>query len=802
MKISYNWLKSIIPFDWSVEELAEKLTMSGSEVEAYEKIGGDFENVVTAEVRSVSKHPDADKLSVCEVYNGNEIYQVVCGAPNVAEKQKVIFAKIGAELPNGLKIKKAKLRGVESKGMICSLPELNLGDDSSGIEVLSDDTEIGIPVKEIYGGEDYSIELEITPNRPDCLSHRGLGREVQALGGGILSEPDIKLKETGNDISDEVSIEIENPEDCPRYTARVIKNVKIKPSPPWLKAKLHAVGIRAINNVVDITNYVMMEYGHPLHAFDYGLFSTKKVVVRGAKKDEIFITLDGVERTLPEDSILITDGHQNVALGGIMGGLDSEVTEKTTNVLLESAYFNPKRIRFTAKSVKLSTESSQRFERGADCKNLTLALDKATQLINELAGGGVCRGIADCYPKKHETVEIKISINEINNLLGTELDIVDVSKILESLDIRIPQPLDDLTLIAEIPSFRPDLTRQADLIEEVARIYGFDNIPAREILSGPMDIKVPDSFRISDILRKFFTSCGFDEVFNWVLYDPKKYGKLDYDYNPVKISNPLSEDTAILRPHLISSLLDNIGYNFNRNIKDIGIFEIGYGFQSAGPGKIANQDLMFALAWTGNARKLGWGNPAIDVDIFDLKGLVEDFLLNHYILNFALDNAESSDHINPFFDKKSSQIITIDNQKMGCYGRLSSKATEAFDLKVPVWIMTISLSDLIPFMDMQGKFKEPPKYPPSDRDLAVVVDKSIVVGELLSFVKSLKIKYLENIQLFDIYTGKQIPEGKQSLALTLRFRHNDRTLTDQEIEQSSQLLLSKLKGKYNLDLRK
>ncbi|MBD3233484.1 MAG: phenylalanine--tRNA ligase subunit beta [candidate division Zixibacteria bacterium] len=795
MNISYNWLKSIIPLEWSVEKLADKLTMSGTEVEAIEEFGAEFDNIVTAQVKSVEKHPNADKLKVCEVSDGDHDYHVVCGAPNVAENQKVILAKVGAKLPKGQHIKEATIRGVQSSGMICSYAELSLGEYTDVIVVLPDETTVGKPIQELFGEKDYVFELEITPNRPDCLSHRGIVREIQALGGGKLPVPAIAIEETGAPIDKEVVVEILNPDDCPRYAARLIKGVEIKPSPPWLVSKLHAVGIRSINNVVDITNYVMMEYGHPLHAFDFNLFENKKVVVRGADKNEKFVTLDGLERKLPEDSVLITDGGKAVALGGIMGGLNSEVTQDTRDILLESAYFNPVRIRRTAKAVKLSTESSQRFERGADLENITVPLDAAARLIRELAGGEIATGIADCYPNEYRRISIPLTVEETNRLLGTELSLSEIQSILESLDLLCTKTAEN-SLNAEIPSFRPDLNVPADLIEEVSRIYGFDNIPESEVLSGNMDVEIPANIRFAKSAREFFTVRGFDEVVNWVLYNPKKLQKLEYDYKPVQISNPLSEDTAILRPHLFGSLLDRVAYNLNRNVEDIKIFEVDTIFESAGKGKLPAQSLQLAGAWTGNAFKQGWGNPTRAVDFYDIRGLIEDFFIHIGYSNYRFSALDGD----AFLDSEWSLAITSDDELIGKLGKGSSKTLDVFEIKQPTWLFFIDVPKLLGKREYI-RFEEPPKFPPSDRDLALVVDDSLKVGELMGFVNSLDEKYLEDIRLFDIYSGKQVPENKKSIALSLRFRHPERTLTDDEIDNAINSILNRLKSKYKLDLR-
>ncbi len=795
MKISYNWLKSIIPLEWSFEKLADKLTMSGTEVEAIEEFGAKFDNVVTAVVQSVEKHPNADKLKVCEVSDGSKTYHVVCGAPNVAENQKVILAKAGAKLPKGQLIKDAAIRGVQSSGMICSYAELSLGEYTDVIVVLPDETVIGKPIQKLFGEKDYVFELEITPNRPDCLSHRGIVREIQALGGGKLPVPAITIEETGDPIDKEVTVEILNPDNCPRYAARLIKGVEIKPSPPWLVSKLHAIGIRSINNVVDITNYVMMEYGHPLHAFDFNLFEDKKVVVRGADENEKFTTLDGVERRLPEDSVMITDGKKAVALGGLMGGLNSEVTQDTKDILLESAYFNPVRIRRTAKAVKLSTESSQRFERGADLENITIPLDASAQLIRELAGGKISAGIADCYPKEYQRVTIPLTVEETNRLLGTELSLGEIHSILESLDLPCTKTAGN-SLNAEIPSFRPDLKVSADLIEEVSRIYGFDNIPDSEILCGDMDVEIPENIRFAKSAREFLIVRGFDEVVNWVLYNPKKLQKLDYDYNPVQISNPLSEDTAILRPHLFGSLLDRVAYNLNRNVEDIRIFEVDAVFESAGKGKLPSQSLQLAGAWTGSAFKSGWGNRNRAVDFYDIRGLVDDFFTHIGYRNYRFSALDRD----AFLDSEWSLAITRDAELIGKFGKASSETLDMFEIKQPAWLFYIDVAKMLGKKEYTC-FKEPPKFPPSDRDLALVVDDTLRVGELIEFINSLDEKYMEDIRLFDIYSGKQVPENKKSIALSLRFRHPERTLTDTEIDNAINSILNRLKSKYKLDLR-
>jgi len=784
-----------MPFEWSVTELAERLTMSGTEVESIEKIGGISDQVVIAEVKTVRKHPNADKLTVCEVFDGSTTSQVVCGAPNVAEGQKVLFAKIGAQLPNGITIKKSKLRGIDSFGMICSYAELNLGEDKSGIAVLSPQSIVGMKAEEFFGRSDFILELEITPNRPDCLSHRGIARELQALGGGQLRSPETRLIESGPRTDDEISIEIANPDDCPRYAARLIRNVEVKPSPTWLVERLRGLGIRAINNIVDVTNFVMMEYGQPLHAFDFGLFSHKKIIVRGAKDGEKFTTLDRVDRKLPAGAILITDGIKPVALGGIMGGLNSEVSNITSGVLLEAAYFNPVTIRKTAKSVGLSTESSQRFERGADYEGLIVALDRAAQLINELAGGTIDIGSADCYPLKFQDKTITLRASQVNNLLGTTLSLDGMLRILNSLDIETTTTSQD-SLKCIVPSFRPDLNRPVDLIEEIARIYGLGNIASSETLAGSLNVMIPESFVMMNRVRDFLTNYGFDEVVNWVLCDPLKYRRLNYNFDPVEIINPLSIDTAILRPHLWGSLLGNVAYNLNRNLDNIRIFEVDRIFKSLGQGKLPSESMMLGLAWTGSAAKPNWANPRREVDLYDLKGLAEDFIADLNAPDFVFCGSD-----NPFLDTELRLGLSIAGKNLGEFGLISREAASIFEVKAPVWIMAVNLDILIGNRIERKTFKEPPKFPHSDRDLAIVLDNYIQIGDLLLYLKELHQKYLENIQLFDVYSGKQIPEGKKSVALSFRFRHPVRTLTDAEIDSAMNSILSSLKAKYTLDLR-
>jgi len=793
MKISYNWLKELLDFDKSPDQVAELLTMSGSEVEVIEKKGFEISDIVTGHIKSVQPHPDADKLTVCEVANGKEIITAVCGAPNVREGQNVLFAGIGARLKGGLEIKKSKIRGVDSFGMILAEDELGISDDHQGIIEIAGEAKPGMSLERLLNLKDHVFELEITPNRPDCLSHIGIARELKALLGGTLKYPDIEVEETGPDIGKSLSIEIADPVGCPRYTGRLIGQIKVGPSPLWLKARLHYLRVRPINNIVDITNFVLLETGQPLHAFDYACFNSKKVLIRRASGGEKFVTLDGVERQLNESHLLITDGKEAVALAGIMGGLNSEVAETTTEVLLESAYFDPIVIRRGARSVGLSTESSQRFERGADPLMVPKAADRAALLMAQLAEGEVHNGIIDVNPRPFVPVQIEFRPQRARAILGADIAQKKMEEIFRALDIDFEiGPV----LKVQQPSFRPDLTREIDLIEEVARVYGLANIPDFYRPGGALDVEIDRKAVIRRRLRDFLVGRGFIESFAITLVDKRQFLKIDENAELISIQNPLSEEMSALRPDLIISILKTLRHNLNHGNKDLKIFEIGTAYKPSG-GDLADEREMVCLGLSGRERPLSWRQPEVFSDFYslraELEGLFEFCGVRHVRLAHLAD---------PYFDDECSfQIQANQTVKLGKLGRIAAGVAKIIGLKQVCYIAEIDFAEFAKIMPYDVDLNSLPRYPASDRDVALVVNSDLPADEIMAQARIAGGDFLEEVFVFDVYAGPHIPEDKKSLALRMIYRSAERTLTDKEVEAVHERVVAAITDRFGATIR-
>ncbi len=803
MKISYNWLKELIDFEALPKKAAELLTMSGSEVEAIEKKGYEISGIVAGEIKTVNPHPQADKLTVCTVDIGSETLAAVCGAPNVKPGLKVLFAGVGSSLVDGNTLKKARIRGVESFGMILAEDELGISDDHTVVIELECNVKPGTLLESILPLCDYIFELEITPNRPDCLSHIGIARELKALLGGQIKYPDFNVTETGPNTSLDLKIEIDAPDGCPRYTGRLVSGIKIEPSPLWLKTRLNYLGIRPINNVVDITNYVLLETGHPLHAFDYDMLKTKKIVVRRAKNGEMFITLDDVGRELKDGHLLITDGEKAVALAGIMGGQNSEVTESTTNILMESAYFDPVIIRRGAKAVGLSTESSQRFERGADPLMASKANNRACALIAEHAGGKVHKGMIDAYPQKFSPVKIDFRPERVETVLGVNIDKTKISRIFDGLDIEYEygrigaENVRKLFTSMQItrPSFRPDLTREIDLIEEIARIYGLDNIPEMYRPGGNLEIEIAPEAIVKDRLRNFLVGRGFVEIFPLTLVDGQQLNKIDSDIDLVTLQNPLSEEMSVLRPDLTFSMIKTLRHNINFGNKDVKLFEIGTLYKPSS-GDLADEKETICLGISGRERPVSWRNQETFSDFYFLKAELE--IIFQYF-NIDLKMASKA---NPYFDDDCSfSLVLQGNRNSGYFGKISSKAAKAVGLKQDCYVAELYLS---PFAELALKtryYKQLPKYPESDRDIALVINNDVPIEDILKLIRATGGDIIEDAFLFDIYRGKNIPEGKKSIAFRVIYRSGKRTLTDNEVDEIHGKVVNKLNKEFGAILR-
>ena len=634
MKISLNWIKDYINLDGiSTEEIVEKLTMSGLEVEDYVDQNKIYNGFLVGEVKEVKKHPDANKLTVCTVFDGKSDLQVVCGAPNVKEGLKVAFAPVGTFVPKGkMEIKKVSIRGVESFGMICAEDELDISNDHSGVMILDNEFSAGTPISNALKFDDVILEIAITPNRPDALSHIGIARNLSAIFNRDLKIPKLDFKESQQEIMQIASVEIQDKVNCPRYSATVVAGVAIKESPEWLKSKLSRIGLRPINNVVDITNFILHEIGQPLHAFDLDKLSGKKIIVRSLESEFKFTTLDSKDRILHENTMMICDGKREVAIAGVMGGENSEVTENTKNILIESAYFNPASIRRTAKKLQLSTDSSYRFERGTDPSNTVYAAQRAAQLIASISGGEIAKGVIDEYPSKIKQKEITFRLSRLKKILGYEIPKADVIRIFHKLGINLLRDMGE-SLEVIIPLSRPDIEREVDLIEEVARISGYNKIPSVDKVSITLH-KRKDDFKFEDKLRENLVALGFNEMITNPLVQ-ESYAKITG--KPIRISNPQSQDMAFLRTSLLVSALPVISNNIKKGEKDLAVFEIGNTFELTGEKLISFADVSekrkIILLITGKKNNRQWYSDEIEFDIFDLKGFLYSFLNKYFAAN-------------------------------------------------------------------------------------------------------------------------------------------------------------------------
>jgi len=808
VKVSHKWLKNYIELEAEPEEVKEKLTMLGLEVESVEYLGEKFKNFYVGEVLEVNKHPNADRLTVCKVSIGKDTLQIICGAPNVSSGQKVPVALVGAIIPRNqhdpegkpFVLTRARIRGVESFGMICSEYELGLGDDKEGIMVLEPNAKVGQPLAEYFGLDDFVYDISITPNRPDCLSHIGIARELAVAFGLKLKKPEIKVVESDKKVTDYASVEIIDPLNCPRYTARVVLNVKVEPSPKWLQNYLQSVGLRPINNIVDITNFVLYEIGHPLHAFDYDKLAGHKIIVKCAEDGEVFITLDGKARTLRKDTLMICDAQKPVAIAGVMGGANSQITEETRNVLIESAYFNPISIRRTSKYLGLSTDASYRFERGADPEAVIWALNRAAQLMAEIAGGEVLRGIIDVYPVKIEPKVVSLRFSRLNSIIGLEIPRDEVIKILEGLEFEVLN-LDEKGLTVKVPTFRPDVEREIDLIEEVARVYGYDKIPDKmqSIVHFSAE-KIKIDFH--NLVRGRLIGAGFKEVVTNSMLDQDKAGL--FGENFVKVLNPLSKEMSALRTSLIPSALEVVKHNFGYGIKNLKFFEIGKVFrvsfdEDEKPKFVDNyiEEERLLILMTGLAEPISYDVKERNFDIYDLKGEVEKLFRALFLENYQFIYYSNNSEIAEF------EIgIEIAGKYAGKLFKASDDLLKKFDIEADIYIAEIDFELICKHSKIEERqYAEFPRFPSVYRDLAFVIDEAVPVGEVEKAIREKAGEILKSIRLFDIYRGERIGEGKKSVAFSLEILSKEKTLTDEEVNELIKKVVNYVEQKLGAKLR-
>lgn len=802
MKISYNWLKQYLDFDLTPEETDEKLTLLGLEVEEVETIGSDFENFVVGEVKEVRPHPNADKLVLCDVDLGDETVQIACGAPNVAVNQKVPVAKVGATMPLPMKdgsyltIKKAKLRGETSNGMICSESELGLSDDHSGIMVMDESLEIGTPLKEALDLEKDSIfEVALTPNRPDASCHIGVARDLSAVTGGDLKNPYDKIEEKERSSNDEISISIEDEEKCHRYVGIIVDGVQVGESPNWLKNRLQAIGLRPINNVVDITNFINHEISQPLHAFDYDLIGNKKIIVKSYDEDKKFTTLDNVERTVPAGSLFICDGNGPVAIAGVMGGENSEVSEGTTKILIESAYFDPSSIRKTSKSLALQTDSSYRFERGIDPTIQQKAAWRAANLIAKLTGGTINENVVDVHTVKTESIEVDLRISRINRLLGTSLQKETVENILSKLEIRVLSTNEE-TLNCKIPTFRPDITREVDLIEEVGRVFDYNNIPRPS--SSPFTSPEPlsDQEAFQERLRELVKSLRYKEISTNSLLSEKEANLLIDEESQIHTLNPVSQENTTLRPNLSGGFLKAVEYNLNRNATQLRFFEIGHVFRNSNEGTWIDgieEHVHLHIGLCGQSQKDNWQGDDHSFSIFDLKADVEAIF----------DNLGILDSIDQEVKGNNTIVYKYANQEVSYLTRIDSELLKGFDIEDDVYGAQIDLSLLL--QNGVGKtdmsYQPIVKFPTFEFDAAFTVDKAVHTGEMTKQIKQTAGDVLESVSVFDVYEGENLGENKKSIAFRLTFLDSTKTLNIKDVEPVVQKIVKKLEQTVGAKLR-
>ena len=807
MNVTLNWLKNYIDFELSPSELADRLTMLGIEVESVKQLGAELEGVVVGSVGSIKPHPNADKLVLCQVDIGEtEELQIVCGAPNVREGMLAPVATIGATLPIGLTIKRAKLRGETSHGMLCSEKELGLSEDAAGLMELPTDTPLGTSISEALGLDDVVFELEITPNRPDCLSLIGVAREIRAETGNPLKLPEVDFNEDGTDIREITSVTIEAPDLCPRYAARVIRGVKVGQSPAWLQQRLESVGVGVINNIVDITNFVLMEYGQPLHAFDYHKLTENRIVVRRAMAGEHITTLDEIDRELTPDMLVIADAEKPVALAGIMGGYDSEITETTADVLLESAYFDPSSVRATAKTLGVSTEASYRFERGADPGIVLAALDRAAQLITELAGGSICKGTVDVYPGQQPLTQVQLRPERVNFILGTAIEATEMAQILSDLGFDVEaastenRQADEETssLRATIPTFRSDITREIDLIEEIARVYGYDNIPTT-LPKGDIPVPAPKPrTEVRKRVKHFLLAAGMMEAINYSFCAPNCFDKIrlnadDPLRSTLKLQNPLSPEMSVLRTTLLPSLLENAQHNRNHQIDTIALFEIGSVFIRNGAQQEPER-VTGVLA--GQIGEGVYSNPYREPDFYDIKGLAEGILEVCGIVDYTLQKTDVST-----FHPGRNAAVLLDDRQLGTFGEAHPEVLENYDLPYKAYLFDFDMEALVDAAIFAKRFEPIPIYPTIERDLAIVVDEEVLSDMPTELIYATGGELVESVRLFDVYAGEQVPEGKKSLAYAITYHSATETLTDKAVNALHDKVVKRLNQELGAELR-
>ena len=806
MNTSLSWIKAYVPdLDVTAQEYTDAMTLSGTKVEGYEELDADLSKIVVGQIDKIEKHPDADKLIICQVNIGSESVQIVTGANNVHEGDKVPVVldggrvagghEPGSRVAGGIKIKKGKLRGIESCGMMCSIEELGSDRDmypeapEEGIYIFKDDVEVGSSAIEALGLNDVVFEYEVTSNRVDCFSVIGIAREAAATFGKEFHPPVVTATGNNEDVNDYIKVSVKDSELCPRYCARVVKNIKIGPSPKWMQRRLASVGIRPINNLVDITNYVMEEYGQPMHAYDLDTIADREIIVRTAAKGEKFTTLDGQEREMDDTVLMICDGKKSIGIAGIMGGENSMITDDVKTMLFEAACFDGVNIRKSSKKVGLRTDASGKFEKGLDPNNAQAAIDRACQLVEELGAGEVVGGMVDVYGKKKEPVRVPFDANEINNLLGTDISKEEMIGYFEKIGLSYDEESSEVIA----PTFRHDLYRIADLAEEVARFYGYDNIPTTlprgEATTGKLSFKL----RVEEVARDIAEFCGFSQGMTYSFESPKVFDKLMIPEDSplrqtVEIINPLGEDYSIMRTTSLNGMLTSLATNYNRRNKGVRLYELGnvYLPKALPLTELPEERMQFTLGMYG------------DGDFFSMKGVIEEFFDK-----VGMHGKETYDPQagKPYLHPGRQANVIYDGTVVGYLGEVHPDVADTYGIGTKAYIAVIDMPEVVKRATFDRKYTGIAKFPAVNRDISMVMPKEILVGQVEEVIEKKGGAYLESYALFDLYEGAQIKEGYKSVAYSIVFRAKDKTLEDAEVAEAMERILKELEG-MGIELRK
>jgi phenylalanyl-tRNA synthetase beta chain len=783
MKVSLSWLKDYVRIEMDIHDLTSALTMAGLEVESIADPFGYLEKVVAGRVIEINPHPNAGNLKICRVDAGDRILQVVCGAPNVKKNLLAPLALPGTVLPDGSLLAECEIRGQTSEGMLCSERELELGEDGSGIMVLPGNLQTGCNIARAIGLSDYVLEIGLTPNRSDCLSVIGIAREIAAIQKIKIKYPDVRRPGKNKEIFDFTSVRIEAPEHCPRYAAGLVTDITVAPSPFWLRKRLLSIGQRPINNIVDITNFIMLECGQPLHAFDFDLLEENRIVVRTATRGERFTTLDRKERILDPDMLMICDGKKPVAIAGVMGGLNSEIVNSTRRVLIESAYFNPLSIRKTSKKTGLSTEASYRFERGIDPDGTVRALVRAASLMTDMGKGKSIKGIIDEYPliQKEETIELSISAT--GRVLGTELDKSTIRSLLESIEFKVKNSGTD-TIKVTPPSFRVDIARPVDLMEEAARLYGYNRIPASLPLMQSETSQPLKTLVLRETIKNIMTGLSFTEAINYSFISESSCDLLDLSSDDPKrrllhVLNPLTEEQNVMRTSLVPGLLETMHRNLSQQVRNLKIFETGKIFLSKGNESLPEEIEMAAGLMTGGRYSQTWYEKDTDCDFYDIKGAVEGLLAGLNIDNVRF--TQMPFELCSYTRYRYAAQIIAENEIIGIIGEVHPEVLRNFDLKQKAFIFELNCNSVLSLSGRDKTARQLPKFPASTRDITIITDKNIEAISILEKINNTGEKLIEKTHLFDIFEGASVPAGKRSVSIRITYRSSEKTLEDGEV---------------------